>query len=176
MKQASATSSHWVFTSAGKFTQLSRWLFLALLWAGAPGSGQAAGGVSVYSFSQDCRDLSGKKDGENATAAKLIIKSWVQGVNAQAALNADSGGKNGALVTMFSNAEDLAWCAASIEKFLLENKDSFPDDLTATEVLPLWWMSVHPNAEAQHKEILRSRLQALKERKLRGTPVRRFPK
>ncbi|MES2705553.1 MAG: hypothetical protein V4726_03010 [Verrucomicrobiota bacterium] len=152
-------------------------LLLLLVVAGlAMGRNHAEAGVSLHTFGKECHELSERREGDNARMARLIIKSWVQGLEGHVALNVSSGGSNGALSTVFTNAEDPAWCAASIEKFLMENRASLPDDLPAVQVLPLWWMSVHPGAEPKHKELLQTRLLALKAKKAQSIPVRRFSK
>ncbi|RYD35938.1 MAG: hypothetical protein EOP86_07270 [Verrucomicrobiaceae bacterium] len=149
--------------------------FIFLLAITVADSARSAGGVSISTFGQDCQALSTRSEGQNATTAKLIIRSWLEGLKAKAAFSSTPcESKCGSLSTVFPCAQDPAWCAASIEKFLADNRDSLPDDLSATDMLPLWWMSVHPDAESQHKQILQSRLMTLKDRKARATPMRRL--
>ncbi|MDB6135072.1 MAG: hypothetical protein JWM59_3315 [Verrucomicrobiales bacterium] len=149
--------------------------FIFLLAITIADSARSGGGVSISTFGQDCQALSTRSEGQNATTAKLIIRSWLEGVKAIAAFSSTpSESKCGSLCTVFPCAQDPAWCAASIGKFLTDNRDSLPDDLSATDMLPLWWISVHPDAESEHKEILRSRLMALKNRKAMATPKRRL--
>lgn len=138
-------------------------------------SARSAGGMSISTFRQDCQALSSRSEGQNANTAQLIIHSWLEGLKARTAFSSTSTeSKCGSLSDVFPCAQDPAWCAASIGKFLADNHDSLPDDLSATDMLPLWWMSVHPDAEPKHRQILQSRLTALKERKAMATPMRRF--
>ncbi|MES2709539.1 MAG: hypothetical protein V4726_23280 [Verrucomicrobiota bacterium] len=124
----------------------------------------------LNAFQQDCHELSGGKQGENSAAAKLIIRSWLKGMRTAAGFNEKSGIANDPLNSTFAEAGDLAWCAGSLEKFILANRHSFPDTFTAEDMLPLWWISVHPKAEPRHREILRARLLDLKEKKIQSVP------
>lgn len=149
-------------------------LLLALMAAGLPAS-RAVAGTSLYSFNQDCQALSSQQSGQNAEAAKLIIQSWLREVSAQTVSNPGHGVASDPLKTVFKDAENPAWCAASIGKFVKENQGSLPDRMTAADILPLWWMSVHPDAQPQHRELLQNRLKELKQSRIQERPVRRFP-
>lgn len=148
-------------------------LLLALIASGIPVS-TASAGMSLYSFNQYCGELSSQRSGEHAESAKLIIQSWLREVSAQTVANPGPGAKADPLKTVFKQAEDPAWCAASIGKFVKENQAFLPDRMTATDILPLWWMSVHPDAQPQHREMLQSRLKELKQTRVQERPARRF--
>jgi hypothetical protein len=131
--------------------------------------------TSLKEFRRDCQELSCGRQNPDSQAAKLIIRSWIKGVDSAAVFNGQSGLANSPLNTLFPEAADPAWCARSLEKFLHENAAAFPDNATAEQVLPLWWISVHPGAEAKYKDFLRISLRAMKETKHQQIPSRRFP-
>lgn len=129
----------------------------------------------LNSFRQDCHELSGGRQNNDSQTAKLIIRSWIKGLDSAALFNGQSGLPSSPLNITFDQSWDPVWCAGSLEKFIQENAADFPDNATAEQVIPLWWMSVHPRAESKHREILRVCLQSLRDRKDQSVPTRRFP-
>ncbi|RYD30452.1 MAG: hypothetical protein EOP86_19920 [Verrucomicrobiaceae bacterium] len=157
---------------------MSRILLLPLLFVPAamillPLSSRADTPLAL--FRQSCHELAGAQPGPGSQTAKLVIRSWVKGLKTAAALNKDGGVESAPVSKVFDNAEDPVWCATSLRKFMEENADFFPDTMTGEEILPLWWISVHPDAGRRQKEALNNRLMAMREKKLRAVPVRRFP-
>lgn len=142
-----------------------------LLFLSTPGHAD----TPLNAFRQDCHELAERRQNNDAQTAKLIIRSWIKGLDSAAAFNGQCGLSSSPLNFTFEQAGDLGWCAAGLEKFLTENAAAFPDNATAEQILPLWWISIHPRAEKRDKEILRARLQALRELKDQSVPVRRFP-
>lgn len=126
-------------------------------------------------FRQSCGELAGSQPGPGSQTAKLVIRSWVKGLKTAAAFNKDGGVESSPLSKVFENAENPVWCAASLQKFMEDHSELFPDTMTGEEILPLWWVSVHPDAELRQKEAVNSRLMALRQQKQQGVPVRRFP-
>lgn len=126
-------------------------------------------------FRQSCQELAGTQPGPGSQTAKPVIRSWVKGLKTAVAFNKDGGVENSPVSKVFDNAGDPVWCAASLRKFMKKNADFFPDTMTGEGVLPLWWISIHPDAELRQKEALNNRLMTMREKKRQAVPVRRFP-
>lgn len=129
----------------------------------------------LNSFRQDCHELSSGKQNNDSQTAKLIIRSWIKGLDSAALFNGQCGLPSSPLNSSFEQAADPVWCAGSLEKFIQENAAEFPDNATAEQILPLWWLSIHPRAEARHREILKACLRTMRESKDQSVPVRRYP-
>lgn len=148
-------------------------LFISAAMILLPLSARADTPLSI--FRQSCHELAGAQPGPGSQTAKLVIRSWVMGLKTAAAFNKDGGVESSPVSNVFGNAEDPVWCAVSLRRFMEENLDFFPDTMTGEEVLPLWWISVHPDAQLRQKEALNNRLMAMREKKRQAVPVRRFP-
>lgn len=120
-------------------------------------------GIPVETLQKGCRGLLSGRRSAAAAEATGSISSWIKMVP-----ESGSGGiaaKDDPTKAVFKEAENPVWCARSIEGFILTNEESFPESLSDTELLPLWWASVHPAAEPRHKEWVRTRLSELKSQK-----------
>lgn len=121
-------------------------------------------GITVETLQKGCRGLlSGGRSAATAEAT-CSISAWIKTVP-----DSGSGGtatKDDPTKTLFKEAENPVWCAAGIEKFILANREAIPVGTLDTELLPLWWISIHPAANAEQKAWVQARLRELKGQKL----------
>lgn len=131
-------------------------------------------GIPIEVFAQNCHKL-GTGSSEVGTAeTRVAIKAWMADLVGNLANIPGGNGTDTPLAAIFPAAQDVVWCATSIEKFVQAHRNSFPDTLSAKQVLPLWWISVHPAARLQEKDWLNQRLKDLDRQKLSAVPRRRY--
>lgn len=119
--------------------------------------------IPVETLRQGCRAMLSGGHGAAAVGAMFSIRTWIKAVPEAASKEAQA--KSDPAKALFREAENPLWCAASIEKFIVAHQDSLPEGLSDTELLPIWWASVHPAADETRKEWAKKRLKELGEQR-----------